>query len=161
TMTWQDVKIDDDGGRLRVSSVGPTIEYVDIYGALRVYLGARRGWETWTVTRTKKDGSTVQDPQRCPKTTYADVVQLSLYWTNAINGTRKSLSEMDSRRQSWAEANSEVLALSKGADPNSPYPKNREWWKAAERAAVAVDMEREDGHDDSAVDDVVGFFSDT
>jgi hypothetical protein len=160
-MTWQDVKIDDDNGRLRVSSVGPSIDYVDIYGALRVYLGARRGWETWTVTRTRRDGSTYAEEKKCPKTTYGDVVQLSLFWSTTMNSTRRTLDEMDSRRKSWKEAHGEVSALAKGADPNGVYPKNREWWLAAMRAAIAIDIEREDGVEDNKLDAVVGYFTDS
>ncbi len=153
--SYKDITITDDGGVLRASGNG---DFVDLYGAMFAYLGTRRGWDTWTVTLTKADGTKVASQRRCPKSTFLDVVQIDLFWSTQLATGKRTRTELDGRRAQWIAAASEVTRLSAGARPTDLYPKNREFWAAAKLAAIACDVEREVGDDAPKIDAVVGFF---
>ncbi len=152
-MTWQEVKITDENGQLRVTG---TVDVIDVNTALRMHFGERRGWDEWTVAKPNAP------KHRVPKTTNADVVQLAVFWTQQIASHPKSRSEMAGRRTRWAEMATKVRRDTQGAKPEAVYPFNREFWPAATQAAIACDVEREMGDSSSSeFDAVVGFFTDT
>jgi hypothetical protein len=156
-MPWQDIKITDDRGVIRIGTPGNVTDLVDLWGALKVFLGQRRGWDRWTIQHPNKDGTTTPVEFKVPLTTYADVVQMSIMWSTQVALNRRTREEMDGRRTRWTAAQKDVVRLAKGAQLFDVYPKNREWWSAAEDAAIAVDVEREAGDGPSRMDLVLGY----
>jgi hypothetical protein len=138
-----------------------TVDVMDVYIALFKHFTARRGAESWTVpVQTKKGQKTFT--RSVPKTSNADVVQLAIFWTQQIASHPKTRSEMNGRRERWAQAAGAVSLDTKGAKPDDVYANNRAFWAASRDAAVACDVEREMGDSSSSeFDAVVGFFTDT
>jgi hypothetical protein len=150
---WRNVTINHDGGTLRVS--GSNIDWQDISSALKQHFGRLRGWDDVVVRYNDNTTRVV----RVPRTTFADVAQLAVFWSGELAKAPQSYSQMQGRRDEWNAIVNSVRTLAVGRPAASVFPKNREFWRAAERVAIAIGVEH-DNQPQSKLDLVVGFFSD-
>jgi hypothetical protein len=72
-----------------------------------------------------------------PHTTSADVLQLAIYWTDALADARQ-LMGWDGVATKWKATVMEVLADARTAKPSDLYPKNAEFWHASWQVAMQV-----------------------
>jgi hypothetical protein len=91
--------------------------------------------------RGAEDDHRERTPQT-PRTTYRDVVQLAIYWTEQLTGLGQTYGEIDPQvRADWSDILTQIDSLSRGARLYSPYPLAVEFWRAVRALADAGDAE--------------------
>lgn len=150
---WQHVTVTHEGGTLRVS--GTHIDWQDIHSALKQHFGKLRGWDE--IQLRPVDGK----PRilKVPRTTFADVATLAVFWSSELAKAPRHHSQMQGRREQWAAMVDQVQHIVTGHPPEQLFPKNREFWRAMNSVAIAIGVEH-DNLPPSKLDLVVGFFSD-
>jgi hypothetical protein len=104
----------------------------DLFNAQLKYLSQLRG-----VDETMPEPGMVGGKRKTPRTTNADVISLTDYWTKQLAGVKRVFGAAEVE-QRWKDARAEVDATARGADPNALYPKNNGLWRDLQHTAIHV-----------------------
>ena len=74
---------------------------------------------------------------KIPRTTNADVVQLTDYWSKQLAGVKRVMGH-DGVVQRWNAARADVDAIARKEDPSALYPKNNAFWRQLRQTAIHV-----------------------
>ena len=103
----------------------------DLYIKELLYLKELRGYDT----KLTDDG---KPPERIiPRSTNADVIALTDYWTKQL-GSVKEVMGHKGVVANWKAATADVDQLARKADPNAGYSKNNAFWRALRTTAIHV-----------------------
>lgn len=72
-----------------------------------------------------------------PRTTNADVIALTDYWTKQLASVKRVMGAAEVEKR-WSAARADVDALARSGDPNAVYPKNNGFWRDLQHTAIHV-----------------------
>lgn len=74
---------------------------------------------------------------KIPRTTKADVIALSEYWSKQLADVKEVMGHAAVERE-WKAALADVEQLARNGDPNAIYPKNNGFWRTLKHTAIHV-----------------------
>ncbi|MBP6627876.1 MAG: lytic transglycosylase domain-containing protein [Kofleriaceae bacterium] len=128
-----------DDGRMRVTG---SADYVDIWIALKGYFGDKRGVDVAGTANTRKT----------PRTTNADVLQLTKIWDQTAARARTDIFGVKGAKADWEALSAEVKQATAGADATAIYADNFKFWKVSKRLAIVTQVAAEEPPDITFMD---------
>jgi hypothetical protein len=104
----------------------------DLFNAQLKYLRELRGAD-----ETMPEPGMVGGKRQTPRTTNADVIALTDYWTKQLASVKRVFGAAEVE-QRWKAARADVDAVARPGDPNAVYPKNNGFWRDLQHTAIHV-----------------------
>ena len=104
----------------------------DLYLEQFKYLRDLRGFD-----KLKPDAGMVGGERNIPRSTNADVVALTDYWSKQLDAAKSVMGHDDTVKR-WTAVRADIDQIARKGDPNAAYSKNNAFWRELSNTAVYV-----------------------